>query len=170
MSKYTNPVRGQVPCPVCTKTATVHQVGEGKLIAEGEPLKNGRNLGLLYYRCPDCGNSSISKSVNQYIETALNVEISVEDENPTVSEALEGSVESAALTETVIEHEASADKVGSVEPTESQKEDKPARTGLSPLVKRVFIGLVILLALIWAARRLLPKKSEERGGDDVATA
>ncbi|MEZ9440348.1 hypothetical protein [Vibrio atlanticus] len=68
MSKFQNPVRGYVPCSTCPQTATVHQIGEGKLIAEGEPPKNGRNLGLLYYRCPTCGNSSMSKGVNQYIE------------------------------------------------------------------------------------------------------
>lgn len=66
MSKQPNPVRGYVPCPVCASISTAHQVGEGKLIAEGEPPKNSRNLGLFYYRCPQCGNSSMSKSVNAY--------------------------------------------------------------------------------------------------------
>ncbi|MCF9512982.1 hypothetical protein J8A90_23475, partial [Vibrio parahaemolyticus] len=50
MSKHPNPIRGHVSCPVCHTASTVHRVGEGKLIAEGEPTKNGRNLGLLYYK------------------------------------------------------------------------------------------------------------------------
>ncbi len=45
MSKaFANPVRGAVRCPVCSSLSTVHQVGEGKLIAEGEPPKTAVTL------------------------------------------------------------------------------------------------------------------------------
>ncbi len=60
MSKHPNPIRGHVSCPVCSSHATVHRVGEGKLIAEGEPTKNGRNLGLLYYKCPSCNKAVLN--------------------------------------------------------------------------------------------------------------
>lgn len=39
MAKYENPVRGYISCPVCQSAATTHQVGEGQLIASGEPPK-----------------------------------------------------------------------------------------------------------------------------------
>nr|MCF9804693.1 hypothetical protein [Vibrio parahaemolyticus] len=71
MSKHPNPIRGHVSCPVCHTASTVHRVGEGKLIAEGEPTKNGRNLGLLYYKCPNCGNSPMSKSINAFVESNM---------------------------------------------------------------------------------------------------
>nr|WP_198557162.1 hypothetical protein [Enterovibrio nigricans] len=50
-NQYPNPVRGYVPCAHCGSTATVHCIGEGKLIATGETPKNKRNVGKQYYRC-----------------------------------------------------------------------------------------------------------------------
>ncbi len=41
MAKVENPVRGYVSCPVCQSVSTVHQCGEGKLIATGETPKTG---------------------------------------------------------------------------------------------------------------------------------
>ncbi|MDF4750969.1 hypothetical protein P3542_24395, partial [Vibrio parahaemolyticus] len=98
MSKHPNPIRGHVSCPVCQSPSTVHRVGEGKLIAEGEPTKNGRNLGLLYYKCPSCGNSPMSKSINAFVESNMvdSVEqlevsdaVTIEAESPTVEPVAE---------------------------------------------------------------------------------
>ena len=105
MSKHPNPIRGHVSCPVCSSASTVHRVGEGKLIAEGEPTKNGRNLGLLYYKCPSCGNSPMSKSINAFVESNMvdSVEqlevsdaVTIETESPTV----EPVAETVASTDT----------------------------------------------------------------------
>ncbi|MDA0122056.1 hypothetical protein OH459_05430 [Vibrio sp. MM46] len=76
MAKVENPVRGYVSCPVCQSASTVHQCGEGKLIATGETPKNGRNIGILYYRCPECGNSSISKRGSEFISANMVAELS----------------------------------------------------------------------------------------------
>lgn len=55
MSK--NPVRGYVCChmPNCGAVSTVHAVGEHKIMTAGEPPKNKRNVGRLYYNCQNCG-------------------------------------------------------------------------------------------------------------------
>ncbi|MCG3758855.1 hypothetical protein EXA21_04700 [Vibrio cincinnatiensis] len=55
MSK--NPIKGYVCChmPDCGAVSTVHAVGEHKIITAGEPPKNKRNVGRLYYNCPNCG-------------------------------------------------------------------------------------------------------------------
>lgn len=55
MSK--NPVKGYVRChmPDCGSVSTVHAVGEHKILEAGEPPKNKRNVGRLYYNCPHCG-------------------------------------------------------------------------------------------------------------------
>lgn len=55
MSK--NPVKGFVRChmPNCGSVSTVHAVGEHKILEAGEPPKNKRNVGRLYYNCPHCG-------------------------------------------------------------------------------------------------------------------
>ncbi|ODS10086.1 hypothetical protein [Vibrio scophthalmi] len=66
-NQYPNPVRGYVPCAHCHAPSTVHSVGEGKLIATGETPKNARNIGKLYYKCPDCGNQTPSNKVSEYI-------------------------------------------------------------------------------------------------------
>jgi len=157
MSKYDNPVRGAVVCPVCSSVATVHNVGEGKLIAEGEPPKNSRNLGLKYYRCPKCGNSSISKSVNAFIETNM-----AEDENtldtdqPLVKEPVE-----------IIVPEVSASNVESQALTEPTTKVKPEEKHSIFSTKRVLMFLCALMAGAWMVRTLLPKKKMEAAdGDD----
>lgn len=52
-----NPVKGFVRChmPDCECVATVHAVGEHRIMTEGSPPKNKRNTGRLYYNCPSCG-------------------------------------------------------------------------------------------------------------------
>lgn len=52
-----NPVKGFIRChmPDCGAIATVHAVGEHRILTEGSPPKNKRNTGRLYYNCPCCG-------------------------------------------------------------------------------------------------------------------
>ncbi|MEZ8106824.1 hypothetical protein [Vibrio cortegadensis] len=52
-----NPVRGYIRChmPNCSQIGTVHAVGEHKILTKGEPPKNKRNVGRLYFQCPTCG-------------------------------------------------------------------------------------------------------------------
>ncbi|WP_456296841.1 hypothetical protein M1D72_10470 [Vibrio sp. AK197] len=159
---FANPVRGAVRCPVCSSLSTVHQVGEGKLIAEGEPPKNSRNLGLKYYRCPSCGNSSMSKSVNQYVETHMAADESallaselepVEALAPTEHSALD-SVESVEIIEST---EPSQDKVERIEPTVGSTEQAPLPKPSFFSVKRVLMLLGVLIACVWAVKALMPK-------------
>ena len=162
MSKYPNPVRGYVPCPVCSSEATVHQVGEGRLIAEGEPPKNNRNLGLKYYKCPSCGNSSMSKSVDKYIDEHFSTERIMVGQ---ILDELDSTEPSALKTVESVEPELIAepsdDKVGSTELTESETEDKaPVSTSFFTF-KRVLTALGVLIVLLWAFRLLMPKPQSE---------
>ncbi|WP_143698094.1 hypothetical protein [Vibrio sp. qd031] len=52
-----NPIKGYIKCtmPDCDQVGTVHAVGEHKIIETGEPPKNKRNIGRLYFNCPTCG-------------------------------------------------------------------------------------------------------------------
>ncbi|QIA63328.1 hypothetical protein GT360_07260 [Vibrio astriarenae] len=52
-----NPVKGFIRChmPDCGCISTVHAVGEHKILTVGEPPKNQRNTGRLYFNCPNCG-------------------------------------------------------------------------------------------------------------------
>ncbi|MFL9753872.1 hypothetical protein BCV12_016690 [Vibrio cyclitrophicus] len=52
-----NPIKGFIRChmPDCGAIATVHAVGEHRILTEGNPPKNKRNTGRLYYNCPCCG-------------------------------------------------------------------------------------------------------------------
>ncbi|EGQ9171145.1 hypothetical protein ACFJ47_001941 [Vibrio cholerae] len=176
MSKHPNPIRGHVRCPVCSTPSTVHRVGEGKLIAEGEPTKNGRNLGLHYYRCPNCGNSAMSKTIDSYIvehmvsdesqltamsteltETVQPLEIEPQPDVLTV-DSVDSSVDVLLANETL---EPSQDKVVSalstVEPTvKSSVEPLPFFT-----VKRALALLSALIFLVWMLSKLLPKKQPE---------
>ena len=159
---FANPVRGAVRCPVCSSLSTVHQVGEGKLIAEGEPPKNSRNLGLKYYRCPSCGNSSMSKSVNQYIEANMAAdESALLASELTEQEVLEltepnalDSVKSIEVTESA---EPSHSKVESVNPTVEVTEPSAPKKAPLVTVKRVLMLLGVLIACAWAVKALMPK-------------
>ncbi|MDV6251075.1 hypothetical protein [Vibrio sp. EA2] len=171
MSKHPNPVRGHVSCPVCQRHSTVHRVGEGKLIAEGEPTKNGRNLGLLYYKCPDCGNSPMSKSINAFLESNMVESVELLDTSDPVTieaelPAVEPTPDTAESLDTpdlpVIEQselpsvEASATTVESVPPTPVNKRPFP--------VKKVLAGVALVTLLVWAIRQLIPtKKPTEQG-------
>jgi hypothetical protein len=164
MSKYPNPVRGYVTCPVCHTESTVHQVGEGRLIAEGEPPKNSRNLGLMYYRCPHCGNSSLSKSVHEYIETSMYAEASTVKPVPETYSGLV-SGEEASEPETVL-----SEPVQCVESTEKQHEQHTALTSDSkvantpdypPVIKRVLLGLGLMLFLVWSVKNLMKRHHEQ---------
>ncbi|ELA7567494.1 hypothetical protein Q8E16_000272 [Vibrio alginolyticus] len=165
MSKHPNPIRGHVSCPVCSSASTVHRVGEGKLIAEGEPTKNGRNLGLLYYKCPSCGNSPMSKSINAFVES--NMVDSVEQLE--LSDAVTIKTESSTV-EPVPDIVASTDmpSIAATEPveapsveTEQATEPEPAPTPVKkpPFpVKKVLAGIAFVALLIWAIRQLMPTK------------
>ncbi|EGQ9492391.1 hypothetical protein F3W79_17015 [Vibrio parahaemolyticus] len=161
MSKHPNPIRGHVSCPVCQSPSTVHRVGEGKLIAEGEPTKNGRNLGLLYYKCPSCGNSPMSKSINAFVETNMvdSVEqlevrdaVTIEAESPTV----EPVPETVASTDTP-----SVEVIEQVEAPSVESESEPVPTPVKnpPFpVKKALAGIAFVALLIWAIRQLMPTK------------
>ncbi|MCR9980665.1 hypothetical protein NB610_01260 [Vibrio alginolyticus] len=177
MSKHPNPIRGHVSCPVCSSVSTVHRVGEGKLIAEGEPTKNGRNLGLLYYKCPSCGNSPMSKSINAFVES--NMVESVESvEQLEVSDAVTIETESPTV-EPVVEIVASTDmpSIEAAEPveapsveTEQVTEPEPAPTAVKkpPFpVKKVLAGIAFVALLIWAIRQLMPTKQPTEQGEPI---
>ncbi|WP_243978176.1 hypothetical protein [Vibrio natriegens] len=171
MSKHPNPVRGHVSCPVCQSHSTVHRVGEGKLIAEGEPTKNGRNLGLLYYKCPDCGNSPMSKSINAFLES--NMVESVEQLNssdPVTIEAKMPAVEPTPDTTESLDTPdlpiIEASELPSVEVSATTVETEPP----TPVnkrafpVKKVLAGVALVTLLVWAIRQLIPtKKPTEQG-------
>ncbi|HHX8365404.1 TPA: hypothetical protein ACVOZA_004547 [Vibrio alginolyticus] len=174
MSKHPNPIRGHVSCPVCQSPSTVHRVGEGKLIAEGEPTKNGRNLGLLYYKCPSCGNSPMSKSINAFVEA--NMVESVEQLE--VSDAV--TIEAKSLTvEPVPESVVSTDtpSVAAAEPVEapSVETESPTEPELVPTpvkkppfpVKKVLAGIAFVALLIWAIRQLMPTKQPTEQGEPI---
>lgn len=161
MSKHPNPIRGHVSCPVCSSPSTVHRVGEGKLIAEGEPTKNGRNLGLLYYKCPSCGNSPMSKSINSFVES--NMVESVDQLNTPESSDAVTNESDISTVEPVVETVESTDKpsleqneVVTVETPESES-PMPVKKRVFP-VKKVLAGLAIVALLLWAVRQLMPTK------------
>ncbi|EQC3425584.1 hypothetical protein ACY4HN_000092 [Vibrio cholerae] len=173
MSKHPNPIRGHVRCPVCSTPSTVHRVGEGKLIAEGEPTKNGRNLGLHYYRCPNCGNSAMSKTIDSYIvghmvsdesqltamstETVQPLEIEPQPDVLTV-DSVDSSVDVLLANEMrEPSNDAVVSALSTVEPT--------VKPPVEPLpfftVKRALALLSALIFLVWMLSKLLPKKQPE---------
>ncbi|MFH0287307.1 hypothetical protein ACGRSR_06600 [Vibrio owensii] len=170
MSKHPNPIRGHVSCPVCSSPSTVHRVGEGKLIAEGEPTKNGRNLGLLYYKCPSCGNSPMSKSINSFVES--NMVESVDQLNtPELSDAVTNENDISTV-ESVVETVESTDtpsleqnEVVTVEVPESES-PMPVKKRVFP-VKKVLAGLAIVALLLWAVRQLIPTKKPTEQGEPI---
>ncbi|WP_420788500.1 hypothetical protein [Vibrio alginolyticus] len=161
MSKHPNPIRGHVSCPVCQSPSTVHRVGEGKLIAEGEPTKNGRNLGLLYYKCPSCGNSPMSKSINAFVETNMvdSVEqlemsdaVTINAELPTVEPApdIVASTDMPSIA---------ADEPVEAPSVETEPEPAPTPVKKPPFpVKKVLAGIAFVALLVWAIRQLMPTK------------
>ncbi|USD60778.1 hypothetical protein J4N45_01845 [Vibrio sp. SCSIO 43140] len=169
MSKTPNPVRGYVPCPVCSSTATVHMVGEGRLIDSGETVKNGRNLGLLYYKCPSCGNSSMSKTVSGYCtdnmtETKEALQALSDKVEPTVEESVESTVESVeSFSPTVTPP---ADVLPPTEPSTTETtESTPPKTSLKPKVIKVTACLGVIVVLLFAIKRMLAKPQPSEEGD-----
>ncbi|EJG1636332.1 hypothetical protein BT049_RS24235 [Vibrio parahaemolyticus] len=172
MSKHPNPIRGHVSCPVCHTASTVHRVGEGKLIAEGEPTKNGRNLGLLYYKCPNCGNSPMSKSINAFVESNMvdSVEqlemsdaVTIDAELPTVEPMVE-TVASTDMPSIAVAEPVEAPSVETELPTE------PVATPVTkpPFpVKKVLAGIAFVALLIWAIRQLMPTKQPTEQGEPI---
>ncbi|EOX4083491.1 hypothetical protein ACM65P_004606 [Vibrio alginolyticus] len=165
MSKHPNPIRGHVSCPVCQSPSTVHRVGEGKLIAEGEPTKNGRNLGLLYYKCPSCGNSPMSKSINAFVETNMvdSVEqlevgdaVTIETESPTF-EPVPEIVASTDMPSIAADEPVEAPSVETEQVTEPEPAPTPVKKPPFP-VKKVLAGIAFVALLIWAIRQLMPTK------------
>ncbi|TBT47256.1 hypothetical protein D5E78_24955 [Vibrio parahaemolyticus] len=170
MSKHPNPIRGHVSCPVCHTASTVHRVGEGKLIAEGEPTKNGRNLGLLYYKCPNCGNSPMSKSINAFVESNMvdSVEqlevsdaVTIDAELPTVEPVVE-TVASIDIPSVEAIEQVNAPSVE----TEPTTEPEPVKKPPFP-VKKVLAGIAFVALLIWAIRQLMPTKQPTEQGEPI---
>ncbi len=172
MSK--NPVRGYITCPVCESASTVHQIGEGKLIESGELPNNPRNLGKMYYKCPKCGNASMSKSTHDFVVANMVTEQSalvalpvrvdqassgVEEVLPEVlSSTTETVTPSAQQTATLPAAETSTDAASSaieaLEPDEIDTDD----TQHKKWRKSVVIALVVLFAIglmIYRARQRL---------------
>ncbi|EJB8542896.1 hypothetical protein P3532_07015 [Vibrio parahaemolyticus] len=172
MSKHPNPIRGHVSCPVCHTASTVHRVGEGKLIAEGEPTKNGRNLGLLYYKCPNCGNSPMSKSINAFVESNMvdSVEqlevsdtVTIDAELPTVEPVVE-TVASIDTPSIAVAEQVEAPSVETELPTEPVA--TPVKKPPFP-VKKVLAGIAFVALLIWAIRQLMPTKQPTEQGEPI---
>lgn len=179
MAKYENPVRGYIACPVCQSAATTHQVGEGQLIASGEPPKNSRNIGLMYYRCPECGNSSNSKKVTEFIKANSVAELTELKPNPTEKGSVIESdlitepnpIDASELTELVQMGEVSKDAVSNREITETVDDEKAEKTPSKFPFKRVITGLASVIFIIWAVSQLLPKAPAEqpKGGEHGAS-
>ncbi|MCC4863307.1 hypothetical protein [Vibrio splendidus] len=164
MSKTPNPTRGYVSCPVCSRASTVHMVGEGKLIDTGETVKNGRNLGLLYYKCPSCGNSSMSKTVSDYCSEHMQESVA---QLPVLNEVVE--LEPTEDEPTVIEAQTNTDStemttVDQALPTEEiQDEVQPPKPSLKPQLLKVGACLGLILVLLFTIKSLLatPKSTQE---------
>lgn len=165
MTKYENPIRGYLSCPVCQSVATTHQVGEGQLIATGEPPKNSRNIGLMYYRCPECGNSPHSRKITDYIHAHSVAELTelepkVTEDSSVIEPVLitePNRVEAIELTDAVTETLAEAESV-TEDVTEQVTEPKPK--GFVTF-KRVLVLLGLALFLVWMVGQLLPKSPTE---------
>uniref|UniRef100_UPI0004A50280 hypothetical protein n=1 Tax=Vibrio parahaemolyticus TaxID=670 RepID=UPI0004A50280 len=160
--------------PVCHTASTVHRVGEGKLIAEGEPTKNGRNLGLLYYKCPNCGNSPMSKSINAFVESNMvySVErlkvsdaVTIDAELPTVEPVVE-TVASIDIPSVEAIEQVNAPSVETELPTEPEPVATPVKKPPFP-VKKVLAGIAFVALLIWAIRQLMPTKQPTEQGEPI---
>lgn len=164
MSKTPNPTRGYVPCPVCSRVSTVHMVGEGKLIETGETVKNGRNLGLLYYKCPSCGNSSMSKTVSEYCsehlqESADLLSLKNETAQPKQDEEEQAVIE--ALTVSDSTEMATVDQTLSTEPVKEVVQ--PPKPSVKPQLFKVGACLGLIVVLLFTIKHLLakPKSTQE---------
>ncbi|MBM4923885.1 hypothetical protein HYO37_22765, partial [Vibrio parahaemolyticus] len=119
------------------------------------------NLGLLYYKCPNCGNSPMSKSINAFVESNMveSVEqleasdaVTIDAELPTVEPVVETVVSIDTPSVEVIEQV----NAPSVE-TELKTEPEPVKKTPFP-VKKVLAGIAFVALLICAIRQLMPTK------------
>ena len=148
MSK--NPKRGYVRCPMpgCGEVCTVHMTGEHRLIESGEPPKNPRNIGKLYYRCPECGNSPNSNKVHSYIENHM-VQTVQELDTPPVQTVKE-SVQTVAESVTEKAPQTSNDGFKALVEPDKKTEPEPKKTTwktLMPWFAGVFVVVFLLIAL-----------------------
>ncbi|CAH1526275.1 conserved hypothetical protein [Vibrio jasicida] len=167
--KHPNPVRGYIQCPQCPEVATVHQVGEGELIATGNTPKNSRNIGLKYYKCPKCGNSSISKSCDEFITQNMNSEQPEPTLEPAKSSnkdelfnALESVKQDNATTIIDVQAQASNDEALSGDVVTEQSVEPALKTQGNQTLKRIAIALALLAFALWSASKLLPQQQEEK--------
>lgn len=173
MARYDNPVRGYIICPVCQSPSTVHQCGEGQLIETGEPPKNSRNIGLQYYRCPQCGNSAISRRGSEFVianmvteRSALEAASSLASESKTVTDNKAQPLTEVTEVDSVTppKAEVSNTSASSTDLTEVETDDSISSFPL----KRVLAALGAIIFFLWAVSQLLPKKVEQ-GGKHGAT-
>ena len=166
MSKTPNPTRGYVSCPVCSRASTVHMVGEGKMIDTGETVKNGRNLGLLYYKCPSCGNSSMSKTVSDYCSEHMQESASllpVANEVVQLEKVEDKPLIDEALISTDSTEMATVDQKLSTE--EIQDEVLPPKPSLKPQLLKVGACLGLILVLLFTVKRLLATPTPTQEGN-----
>ncbi|MCG9656769.1 hypothetical protein [Vibrio mediterranei] len=167
--KTPNPVRGYVDCPVCQSAATVHMVGEGRMIDTGEPPRNSRNLGKLYYRCPECGNSSVSNKVNEYCVDHMRGTSEKPQALPDKVETLDSTVE--LTVDEVVENTDSTEMI-TVDPTPitepTEETVTPPKPSLKPQLLKVGACLGLILVLLFAIKRLLatPQPTQEGGANE----
>jgi anti-sigma regulatory factor (Ser/Thr protein kinase) len=139
-------------------------VGEGKLIETGETVKNGRNLGLLYYKCPSCGNSSMSKTVSEYCsehlqESADLLPLKNETAQPEQDEEEQAVIE--ALTVSDSTEMATVDQTLSTEPVKEVVQ--PPKPSVKPQLFKVGACLGLIVVLLFTIKHLLakPKSTQE---------
>lgn len=164
MAKFENPVKGHLLCPVCKSNCTTHMCGEGQLIATGEPPKNSRNIGLFYYRCPECGNSPISKRISAFVQSEMAGDVTEPEALEAPSILVEGDDvkpeivvdETEVLTE-LVQNE-------SVTPNES----KPPKRQDYSTHKRIAAALALLLVCAFIIKRFVLKQVDK--GDEHVTA
>ncbi|CAH1564773.1 hypothetical protein [Vibrio jasicida] len=167
--KHPNPVRGYIQCPQCPEVATVHQVGEGELIATGNTPKNSRNIGLKYYKCPKCGNSSISKSCDEFINQNMHTEQPEPTLEPFKSNnkdelfnALESVKQDNPTTVIDVKAQASNDEALSGDIVTEQSVKPALKTQSNQTLKRISIALALLAFALWSVSKLLPPQQEEK--------
>ncbi|MCQ8869755.1 hypothetical protein [Vibrio splendidus] len=146
-----NPIKGFIRChmPDCGAIATVHAVGEHRILTEGNPPKNKRNTGRLYYNCPCCGfQQGKGATFQAHIESQM---------KPTKSEL---KPQEAASEKVVISHPVTEVKP-EVKPivTASEMSLKPDTTRLQA-AKPYIYGLLALVGLFF----LLNKKDTPANG------
>lgn len=164
MPKYENPIKGYLSCPVCDAPSSVHQCGEGQLIATGEPPKNTRNVGLLYYRCPQCGNSPISKRTSEFVESKK-VD-NVTELKPLEAAPVKVEVDNAEPLPVVEQSEEVTEVITENNDTKPLEAPPPQRTDYSTY-KRIAAALFILLVLAFMLKKFV-FNSKEQNGDRVA--